>query len=332
MPTIKDIARAAGVSPASVSRVINDGPKVGRATREKIQRIIKEMGYSPNANAQAINAQASASVGIVLANLEDPFYAAMAHGIEKVAARQGAQILLNSSEYSMESERQAIETLLEHRYKSIVVHSMHLPDAELVQFADAIPGMVILNRYVEAIADRCVWLDDELGGKLMAQHVVQKGHQNIAIIGADGGFSQSAHRIPGALTELARLGISEQAICVEIADATYEGGQAAIQNLMASGMPFTAVIAYNDPMAIGAIAMLNAQGFSVPKDVSVMGYDNLMLASCIEPKLTTVHHPIEEMAVLATEMALRLNQAVPALNKRRFFPSLIERQSVTNFA
>ncbi|RDV27995.1 LacI family transcriptional regulator [Alteromonas aestuariivivens] len=328
MPTIKDIAKAAGVSPASVSRVINNGPKVGKTTREKIKRIIEEMGYSPNANAQAINAHSSASVGLVLANLIDPFYAALAHGIEQVAARRGAQIFLNSCDDTKESERRAIETLLEHRYQSIVVHSLFLEDEELIRLAKSVPGLVLINRYIEALADRCVWFDDEMGGRLMAQHLVKMGHREIAVIAGESGFSSASQRIPAAIKELNRLGVIVHPEVVEVAPANYEGGQVAMQNLLASKKPFTALITYNDPMAIGAIAMLNAQGLAVPGDVSVIGYDNLMLANCIEPKLTTIHHQIGEMAVVATEMALSKIVMPPAIEKRHFKPHLVERDSV----
>ena len=289
MPTIRDIANAAGVSPASVSRVINNGTKVSAATRDKVLRIIEEMGYSPNAAAKAINAQPTKSVGIVLPNLQDPFFAAMAHGIEKIATDSDVQILLNSSDNNEHAERQAIETLLEHRYKSTVVYSVFLSDDELINFANVIPGMILVNRYIAAIASRCVWLDEKAGGQLLARFLIEKGHKKIAIVSADCGESHSKFRMKAMISELNANGIRIKDIAIETNNATYEGGQAAVQDLLASGCEFTAIASYNDIMAIGAIAMLNAQGYSVPQDISVVGFDNLILANCIEPKLTTIH-------------------------------------------
>ena len=328
MPTIRDIANAAGVSPASVSRVINNGSKISAATRDKVLRIIEEMGYFPNAAAKAINAQPTKSIGIVLPNLQDPFFAAMAHGIEKVATDADVQILLNSSDNNEYAERQAIETLLEHRYKSTVVYSVFLSDEELIKFANVIPGMILLNRYIAPIATRCVWLDEKEGGRLLARLLIEKGHKKIAVLGVDCGESHSRFRMSELISELNANGIQDSDIAIETNSASYEGGQAAVQDLLASGRYYTAIAAHNDSMAIGAIAMLNAQGYSVPQDISVVGFDDLILANCIEPKLTTIHNSIEEMAELATRMALSEGSYIPPESERIFQPKLVERSSL----
>ncbi|MDP5033304.1 LacI family DNA-binding transcriptional regulator [Paraglaciecola sp.] len=330
MPNIKDIARAAGVSPASVSRVINNGPKVGRETRERIKQVMRDMGYSPNANAQAINDQNNTSIGIVLADLVDPFFSAMAHGIEQVATLKNVQIFMNSGAFERETELRAIETLLEHRYKAMVIHSSALEDNVLIGFARKVPGLVLINRYIDEIAERCVWLDDAMGGQLMADYICSQGHSAIAIIDAPNNLSNSTNRLSGALTFLKQRQLSPPIQLIEHAEATYEGGRVAVQNLLASGIPFSAILAHNDAMAIGAISMLDAQGINVPDDVSVIGFDDLMLARCIKPKLTTINNPIEEMAIKATELALANSQQHTGNQPRMaaFKPELVIRQSV----
>ncbi|MDO6561308.1 LacI family DNA-binding transcriptional regulator [Paraglaciecola chathamensis] len=334
MPTIKDIAKAAGVSPASVSRVINNGPKVGAKTREKIKRIIREMEYQPNANAQAINMQNNASIGIVLADLTDPLFAKMAHGIEKVAAEQNLQIFLNSGAFDRASELDAIEVLLEHRYQALVVHSAMIDDKTLIDFARKVPGLVLLNRYIKEIEDRCIWLDDKLGGALMADHIVEKGHQKIAVIGVDGILNNTRYRLEGIKAQLNKYPVQFEVEMLEQGAATYEGGEVAVQNLLARGVEFSAILAYNDAIAIGATSMLKAHGLSVPKDVSVVGFNDLILAQCIKPKLTTIHNPIEEMAMKATKLALSLSknsdlrEIESVADKHKYVPVLVQRHSV----
>ncbi|WP_166423656.1 LacI family DNA-binding transcriptional regulator [Paraglaciecola sp. 20A4] len=334
MPTIKDIAKAAGVSPASVSRVINNGPKVGAKTREKIKRIMREMQYQPNANAQAINVQNNASIGIVLADLTDPLFAKMAHGIEKIAVQKDLQIFLNSGAFDRTSELNAIEVLLEHRYKALVVHSAMIDDKTLIEYARKIPGLVLLNRHIREIENRCIWLDDKLGGALMADHIIEQGHKKIVVIGVDGIQNNTRQRLEGIKAQLAKYPVHYEIEMLEQGAATYEGGEIAVQNILARGMEFSAILAYNDAIAVGAVSMLKAHGLSVPSDVSVMGFNNLILAQCMKPKLTTIHNPIEDMAMKATELALRLSKGDSAEqlefrpDEHKYIPELIVRQSV----
>jgi LacI family transcriptional regulator len=330
MPTIKDIAKAAGVSAASVSRVINNGPKVGSETRKKIKKIMREMGYYPNANAQAINQLSGLSIGIVVEDLVDPFFAVMAHGIEKIAAAKKAQIFMNSGASEASSEMQAITTLLEHRYQAMVVHSSALDDKTIIGLANKNPGFVLINRHIPEIEKQCVWLDDEAGGRLMAEYILERGHRNIAVISAEKTFNNTNKRVEGIKNALADHDVRLSNESIEYSEKTYEGGQLAIQNLLASGRPYTAVLAYNDAMAIGAISMLESQGFRVPEDVSVIGFDDLILANCIRPKLTTVNNRIEDMAIRATEIALSPNtpNKLSVSKHNKFLPFLVTRQSV----
>tara|TARA_R110002153_G_scaffold66738_1_gene178090 strand:- start:59 stop:1075 length:1017 start_codon:yes stop_codon:yes gene_type:complete len=334
MPTIKDIAKAAGVSPASVSRVINNGPKVGAKTREKIKRIMLEMEYQPNANAQAINLQNNASIGIVLADLTDPLFAKMAHGIEKIAAQKNLQIFLNSGAFDRASELDAIEVLLEHRYKALVVHSTMIDDKTLIEFARKVPGLVLLNRHIKEIESRCIWLDDKLGGRLMADHIVGQGHKKIAVIGVNGIINNTRQRLEGITSQLSKYPVQYEIEMLEQGTATYEGGEIAVQNLLARGMDFSAILAYNDAIAVGAVSMLKAHGLNVPEDVSVVGFNNLILAQCMKPKLTTIDNPIEEMAMKATELALNLSkdsgeaEVKYVAHEHKYTPELVIRQSV----
>ncbi|WP_017445730.1 LacI family DNA-binding transcriptional regulator [Gayadomonas joobiniege] len=333
MATIKDIAKEAGVSLATVSRVINNGPKVSDKTRERIKAIMKDLGYRPNANARALVKQKNPSIGVVLAELSDPFFATLAHGIESVAREQNLQILLSSGSIHAKTERKAIETLFEHRCEAMIVHSKALDNHTLIDFAKQVPGFVLINRYIPEIADCCVWLDNYVGGGLMARHLLNNGHQKFVVLSSEYQINDPYERLDGIKDELAKANIqlSEQQIACDKPDL--EGGAQAMQKLLNNKPDFTAVIAYNDAMAAGAISVLQEAGYQLPEQISVMGFDDVMLARFCRPKLSTLHYPIEEMAVKAAELAIEKStnlEFTPDPSGYKFTPSIVSRQSIKN--
>lgn len=330
MATIKDIASAAGVSLATVSRVINDGPKVGDSTRKRVKKIMAELGYRPNANARALVNKRSASLGVVLAELSDPFFATLAHGIEITTRKQHVQILMSSGSIEKQTERQAIETLLEHRCEAMVVHSKALDDDTLINLAEQVPGFVLINRHIPRIANRCVWLDNVAGGRAMAKYILSQGHRELAVISSRYPIEDPGQRIQGIREELAHAGITLDDSSIEYSTPDQEGGEVAVQNLLARGQQFTAVLAYNDAMASGAMSILQDHGIDVPNDVSVIGYDDVLLAKYCRPKLTTLRYPIEVMAMRAAELALSYasgTQPEPGVTFK-YTPTIVKRESV----
>ncbi|RDV29011.1 LacI family DNA-binding transcriptional regulator [Alteromonas aestuariivivens] len=305
MATIKDVARAAGVSLATVSRVVNDGPKVGDATRERVKKIMQELGYRPNATARALVTQKSAYLGVVIADLQAPFFALLAHGVEVVTRKNNVRILLSAGSLEKDTELQAIETLLEHRVDAMVVHSKLLDDETLIDFARQVPGFILINRYIPQIGNRCIWLDNVAGGRSMAQYAYQLGHKNIAVISSRIQIDDPHLRVAGIKQAAAEAGRTIPDSMIEYSSPDQEGGELATQNLIASGQQFSVILAYNDAMAAGAMATLLDHGIKVPEEVSVMGYDDLELAKFCRPKLTTLRYPIEMMASKAADLALR---------------------------
>lgn len=333
MATMKEIAEAAGVSQATVSRVINDGPKVGNATRERVKQIIEDLNYRPNANARALATNRNNAVGVVLADLYEPFFATLAHGVDLVARENGSQILISGGSVGMETERKAIETLLEHRCDAMVVHSKSLPDEFLISLTRTIPGLVLINRYIPAIGNRCVWLDNRAGGQLMADYMIRQGHRKFAIISSDFSIDDPVDRISGIRDSLAAANIDLPEINVEYGAPSPEGGEAATQNLLSKGADFTAILAYNDAMASGAMTMLMDHNINVPNDVSVIGYDDILLAKYCRPKLTTLRYPIELMASKATRLALSYAAGTPPTEDTtyKFQATVVKRGSVSHF-
>lgn len=330
MATIKDIAQAAGVSLATVSRVINNGPKVGEQTRQRVKKIMQEMGYRPNANARALVTQRSASLGVVIAELHDPFFAMLAHGVESVTRRNNVQILLSAGSIEKETELRAIDTLLEHRVEAMVVHSKALEDDTLIDLASQIPGFVLINRYIPEIGNRCVWLDNVAGGRIMAEYAFRQGHRNVAVVSSHYQIDDPKQRIEGIRQAAEEAGITIADSMIEYSTPDQEGGELATQNLLATGSDFTAILAYNDAMASGAMAILQDHGIDVPDKVSVMGYDDVLLAKYCRPKLTTLRYPIEMMAAKAAELALKYAAGqVPEEGLTfKYTPTIVKRDSM----
>ncbi|GHE88926.1 LacI family DNA-binding transcriptional regulator [Thalassotalea profundi] len=330
MSTIKDVARIAGVSVATVSRVANNGPKVSSKTKEKVQKIMAELGYTPNANARALVTQKNTTIGVVIPELNDPFFASLANGVEQISRQHNMQLLLSTGQLSAESEMQAIDLLVGRRCDVMVIHSKKLSDEQLIALSQRIKGLVIIDRYVAAIAERCIWLDNFEGGKIAARHLLALGHKNLACITSKYQIDDPELRLNGFTNELNASGIPLDEQLIACAEPSLQGGEVAAQNLLASGKPFSAIFVYNDAMAIGAISTLEDNGYRVPADISVIGFDDVLLSRYSRPKLTTLNYPIEVMAKQATSLALALvnSQEVASQSSTlKHIPRLVKRES-----
>ncbi|KMT66688.1 LacI family DNA-binding transcriptional regulator [Catenovulum maritimum] len=330
MVTIKDVARAAGVSTATISRVVHNGGNVGDECRARVKKIIEEMGYRPNSNAQALVNRSSKTIGIVTPKLSMSFFGSLASGVEKAAREINYKLLMTNSLYEKETEQAAIDSLREHNCKSIIIHSDYSDEKTLAKLAKEIPGLVVINRFLPSLANRCVWLDNVSGGQQIGQYLLEKGHKEFAVVTSVYKNRDPDLRVQGLLKALEDEGITIPSSLIAQSTSNMEGGALAARALIESGKKFTAVVAYNDLMAVGLMNELQDQGIRVPEDVSVVGFDNLDIANACRPRLTTMCYPIEEMAAYATELSIELAQENKKLAQKThlFMPTLIERNSV----
>jgi LacI family transcriptional regulator len=329
MSTIKDVARVAGVSIATVSRVVNNGPKVGKKTQLKVTQVMQDLGYTPNANARALVTQKSTTIGVIVPALTDPFFASLANGVDTIARQHNMQLLLSTAQQNAESERAAINLLIEQRCHSIVMHSKKLMDDELNDLCKRIPGLILIDRVIDPIKHKCVWLDNEEGGKIAARHLLSLEHQRIACISSKYQIEDPTLRLKGFSQELARVDIKISKKLIKYAEPNQQGGEIATQQLLASGEKFSAVFVYNDAMAIGTISTLEDNGYRVPTDISVIGFDDVLISRYSRPKLTTLHYPIESMAQRAAELSLVTKCASNKVDKEghKYVPRLVKRES-----
>ncbi|GLX78568.1 transcriptional regulator [Thalassotalea insulae] len=332
MSTIKDVAKIAEVSIATVSRVVNNGPKVGEKTRNKVLKVMADIGYKPNANARALVTQKNTTIGVVIPDLTDPFFASLANGVEKIARQNNMQLLLSTGQVSADSERRAINLLLERQCDAFVVHSKKLADEELISLAQQAPGLILIDRFIEAIQHRCVWLDNFEGGGIAARHLLSLQHTQLACVTSHYSIDDPSLRLQGFSAELARQDKQMVPELIVDAEPNQQGGELATQKLLSKHIPFSAVFVYNDAMAIGVISALEDNGFRVPQDVSVIGFDDVLLSRYSRPKLTTLHYPIEEMAEKAAQLALANCEQVSIHQSSetfKYLPRLVKRESTS---
>jgi LacI family transcriptional regulator len=179
MITIRDVARQAGVSVATVSRVLNNSALVSPDTREAVMKAVTLLGYRPNANAQALATQVSDTIGVVVMDVSDAFFGALVKAVDTVAQQHQKYVLIGNSYHEAEKERNAIEVLIRQRCSALIVHSKALSDAELGDFMEHMPGMVLINRIVPGYAHRCVGLDNVSGALMATRMLLNHGHQRI---------------------------------------------------------------------------------------------------------------------------------------------------------
>ena len=207
MATIKDVARLAGVSVATVSRVINNSPKASEASRQSVGAAMETLNYHPNANARALAQQSTETVGLVVGDVSDPFFGAMVKAVEQVAYRTGNFLLIGNGYHNVQKERQAIEQLIRHRCAALVVHAKMIPDEELAGLMKQIPGMVLINRILPGYETRCVALDDRYGAWLATRHLIQQGHTRIGYLCSNHDISDAEDRLQGYYAALEESGL-----------------------------------------------------------------------------------------------------------------------------
>ena len=333
MATLKDVAKLAGVSVATVSRVINDSPKASEASRLAVTSAMEELNYHPNANARALAQQTTETIGLIVGDVSDPFFGAMVKAVEQVAYRTGNFLLIGNGYHNEQKERQAIEQLIRHRCAALVVHAKKIPDSELISLMKQMPGMVVINRIIPGFEQRCVALDDRYGAWLATRHLIQQGHTKIGYLCSNHQISDAEDRLQGYYDALTEHGLPVNERLVTYGEPDESGGELAMTELLGRGRHFSAVACYNDSMAAGAMGVLNDNGIDVPKEISLIGFDDVLISRYVRPRLTTVRYPIITMAAQAAELALALaeKRELPEIT-HMFSPTLVRRHSVITYS
>lgn len=330
MLTIRDVARLAGVSVATVSRVLNNSTQVSPDTRESVMKAVAQLGYRPNANAQALATQVSDTIGVVVMDVSDAFFGALVKAVDMVAQQYQKNVLIGNSYHEAEKERNAIEVLIRQRCNALIVHSKALSDEELAAFMEQVPGMVLINRTVPGYLHRCVGLDNVSGAVMATRMLLNNGHQRIGYLASSHRIEDNEQRYEGWQRALQEGGVVPLDSWLASGSPDMQGGEAAMVELLGRNPGLTAVFAYNDSMAAGALTALKDNGVAVPQHFSLIGFDDIPIARYTDPQLTTVRYPVASMAKLATELALQGAAGKLDISATHcFMPTLVRRHSVT---
>lgn len=330
MVTIKDVAQLANVTPSTVSRVINNTGRIGSETRERVKQAIKDSGYRFNRSARTLVTKSSGLIGFVT-NPDDGFsYGSLLQALSYCVLNQQQQRLVLEFGHDNEAEElRAIQELLSESCDAIIVYSRHLSEesAQRLVKENSTP-IVFLNRFFPSIAVNCVSVDNVACGYLATRYLIEKGHRDIACIYGCAPFSSAQERWNGFCAAM-----KESDITVD-PNLTYSGlylpnvGWDAIHQF--HGKQFTAIFSASSGQSFGAVNALHKLGYRVPDDISLVSIDNHLLNDYLNPALTAVEIPMEQLAATAVQRIAMLQRRQPVIENCRILGHLIERNSVVD--
>ena len=309
--TIIDVARQAGVSIATVSRVIHGSSLVSESTSLRVQQAMADLSYTPNVVARGLVTQRSQAVGLVITSMADPFFPPIVQGVEETAIDHGYSVLLCTSSNDPQRELAVVRLLRERRVDAIIVASSRLGSLYHPHLEEIKAPLVLINNEQSGGSYTCgVGTDDVAGGRLATGYLLSLGHRAISYIHGPLAKQSSQDRYRGYQMEMLAAGAPDPAL-VAVGDGQAAGGQTAMAELLRRQPRPTAVFCFNDLTAMGAMRAIRAAGLSLPHDVSVIGYDDIALAAYAEPPLTTIAQQSYQLGRRAMLLALDMLSGKP---------------------
>ncbi|UPQ90346.1 LacI family DNA-binding transcriptional regulator [Vibrio sinaloensis] len=328
MITIKEVSELAKVSQSTVSRALNGHPTVKEANRKKVFDAIEQLGYKPNAFAQALASSRSNSIGMLVGSLDGPFYGPLMHFAEDTVRKKNNHLIVTSGQESYEKEQDSIYFLRSKQVDGLIIHSDKLSDDELIEVVEQNSATIILNRYIPEVADHCIYIDNELGGYLATKHLLEQGHKRVACITGQLSKGDSRDRLQGYRNALTEYGIDYDANLVIEGRFDHDGNHDKARRLLDRAPDISAIFCQNDNIALAVYDIAVERNIEIGKQLSVVGFDNDSHSQHIRPRLTTVNFPVREMGTEAAQAVLSLvHKQTPNIN-HRLNPELIVRESV----
>jgi DNA-binding LacI/PurR family transcriptional regulator len=318
--SIYDIARAAGVSPSTVSRALEDHPRIGAETRKRIQKLAREMDYVPSTVARSLTAKKTWTIGMVLPTISDPFMGRVVEGVEQAAIEAGFNVFISTSQNDRQREIEVVAMLQKRRVDGIIVIASHLFDGWPRAVHHSRVPVVMIDEQNPGENMHFVAVDDRSGARIAVEHLLALGHRRIGYVGVSNRPQSNQYRLKGYQDALQAAGEAvDPALIITVDDVMEHGqiGEASLEPLLAAGA--TAVFCYNDTTAIGLLAACARSGLTIPEQLSIIGFDDIDMAAYTLPPLTTMRQPRFELGQWAMQMMLALldgqepaNRIIPA--------------------
>ncbi len=331
VPTIYEVAEKAGVSLSTVSRVLNGKASVNKALKERVDQAIKELNYRPNSVARSLANSRTDSVGLLVPELNVPFFGDLMQAVESTLRAHDKHVIMTAGRNCLETEKDAVDFLISRNCDALIMYSESLTDDYLLNLNQTKLPISLVNRNVDGLPEACFTLDNEKGGYLATRHLLELGHKNIAYISGPNNKVDACLRLKGHKRALIEAGIVGNPQLIFNGDYSEEDGAIGLLELMARDLPFSALVCANDWMASGAISCARELGMSLPQDLSIVGFDDIVFAHHVFPRLTTVSNPVADIAEMSASYILNKVYGQTNIVQQCFEPSLVVRESTINF-
>ncbi|MFY4775800.1 LacI family DNA-binding transcriptional regulator [Metabacillus sp. RGM 3146] len=332
MTTIKDIAKVAGCSVTTVSRALNGYSDVSAETRKKIMEISKQLNYSPNILARRLVMKKSKTIGLLVSGMnrddvKDNFTFRVLCGINDCVSSREYDLILFNTDSSRQREKTYTQLCQERRVDGVIVQGIKLDDPYLKEVMESDIPCVLVDIPVETSTVGYVTTDNVLGANKAVEHLIKLGHRNIAMVNGYPQAFVSQQRLKGYKNTLEKHDIAANSKWILDGKFDEKKAEKAVSSLLSSSPEITAIFCASDVMAIGAIKACQNQGLSVPKDISIVGYDDILLASYVTPSLTTVGQKVFDMGYEAADLLIEILEGEAKQNYRMLETQLIQRES-----
>lgn len=328
--TMDEIAKLAGVSKATVSRVLNDSEcGVGEQTRVRVKKIAEELGYSVEQTEKKKNVSFTRYIALILPDITNPFFADLAKSVEDSLRRKGYSLVLANTDFSEDNEAAQIRELMVKRLEGILL----VPSGIRAREEHDLPRryqipMVLMDRKLEGISDiPGVYSNNEYAAVISCEHLIRKGARDIVFISGPLNVSTSIERFEGYKAVLAQHSIPFRPEMCRHGSYTVESGYNAVLELERSGISYSAILAANDLMALGALKAVREFGYRVPEDVQIIGFDNIEFSQYCEPSLSTMQQPTFDMGAKAVELLTGIIEKRDPVQPERLIPKLLMRKT-----
>lgn len=305
MTTIYQVAEKAGVSLSTVSRVLNGNQSVNIKLRKKVEAAMQDLEYRPNSIARSLASSRSDSVGVLVSELNSPFFGEMMEAIEAVLRAANKHVIFTVGHNDLEQEQDGIDFLISRKCDALILHVEAMSDEQLFSLNKNKIPLALVNRLVPGLESGCVCLNNEKGGYLSTKHLIDLGHKRIAYISGPLSRSDANQRLAGHRRALMEGGIAFDKHLFYEGDYTEESGANGITHFIDNKSNFSALVCASDWMAAGAMTRARDYQLTMPDMLSIVGFDNAIFARQVFPKLTTIHNPIREMAEMAAKNILQ---------------------------